>query len=211
MKTRAGLMNIACMTAAEVMGVLCTFELPSRNNPRPKTYLYKCPRDLAETLEKGELVLCEYESQQASNRDRPLTSALVHEVLDAFDPEDMSMPHRWVFDRVNKDRLTSLRAWENNMTDTLVASQRRKAREAVLREVVGEVASRPSFPSLAAPINATQGGQAVAQDDRTSAEEVIEQKVFRPNSLRSKTRLAAHEMDEGFMGSARDIAEGKDD
>lgn len=195
MKTRAELMNIACMTAAEVMGVLCTFELPSRACPRPKLYLYKCPRDLAETLEKGELVLCEYEGQQSSNRDRPLTSALVHEVFESFDPEDMTMPHRWIFDRVNKERLTSLRAWENNMTDSLVSAQRRRTREAVLREVVGEVQNRPVFPSLAAPSNAQRGG---------APEDVIEEVT------NSRSRYAAHEEQE-FMGSARDLAQGEDD
>lgn len=187
MKTRAELMNIACMTASEVMGVLCTFELPSRNAPRPKTYLYKCPRDLAETLVKGDLVLAEYEGLQASNKDRPLTSALVHEVLEAFDPEDMSMPHRWIFDRVNRDRLNALRAWENNMTDTLVSSQRRKAREAVLREVVGEVPARPAFPTLAAP------------SSKADAEEVIERTVGLSSSHAGSYDRAAHEtVDNGF-------------
>lgn len=185
MKTRAELMNIACMTAAEVMGVLCTFELPSRNNPRPKTYLYKCPRDLGETLAKGDLVLAEYEGTQASNRDRPLTSALVYEVFDAFDPEDMSMPHRWIFDRVNRDRLNTLRAWENNVADTLVASQRRKAREAVLREVIGEVSNKPEFPSLAAPLNTR----------RDEVPEDVLEEVQNPKAV-----FAAHETpDNGYL------------
>lgn len=78
------------------------------------------------------------------------------------------------------------------MTDTLVSSQRRKAREAVLREVVGEVASRPSFPSLAAPINATQGGQAVP----------VEEAVI---DTPAKARFAAHETgDNGYLDNNDD-------
>lgn len=174
MKTRAELMNIASMTSENVMGVLATFELPSRNNPRPKTYLYKCPRDLGETLVRGDLVLAEYEGMQASNRDRPLTSALVYEVLDSFDPEDMTMPHRWIFDRVNRDRLNLLRAWENNTTDALVSSQRRKAREAVLREVVGEVTNRPEFPTLVAPSSKAEEDLEVVEDLPTPKEFLVD-------------------------------------
>ena len=173
MKTRVELMNIACMTSAEVVGVLCTFELPNRNSPRPKHYLYKCPRDLAETLVAGDLLLAEYEGTQASNRDRPMTVVIFQRLEDAFDPEDMTMPHRWVFDRVNRDRIEALKSWENATTNSLVQSQRRRAREAVLREVVGEVGNRPTFPALAAPAAPSNAGlsDVIDQEDQTSGDD----------------------------------------
>lgn len=148
MKTRVELTNIACMTSAEVTGVTCLFELPGRHNPYPKGYLYKCPTDLAATLEKGMLVLAEYEGQQASNKDRPVVPVLVHEVHDSFDPEDMLIPYRWIFDVVDLSTAKHLQQWEAETTDALVKSQRRRAREAVLREVMGESLSRPEFPKL---------------------------------------------------------------
>ena len=171
MKTRVELMTIACMTSAEVVGVLCTFELPSRNTPRPKTYLYKCPRELAETLRPGDLVMAEYDVQQASNRDRPLTPVLVYQVQEDFDPEEMTMVYRWIFDRVNLDRLKALKAWENETTNALVSSQRRRAQEAVLREVAGDLVNRPSFPKLATPARAGSAQNTPTED---ALDEVIE-------------------------------------
>lgn len=148
MKNRVELANIACMTSTEVVGVTCIFELPSRHNPYPKTYLYKCPSDLAATLEKGMLVLAEYEGQQASNKDRPAVPVIVHEIHESFDPEDMLIPYKWIFDVVDMTTADRLRQWELDTTDALVKSQRRRARETVLREVLGEAPNRPEFPKL---------------------------------------------------------------
>jgi hypothetical protein len=146
MQTRTELMNIAAMTSSDVVGVMCTFELP-RGSRDPKTYLYKCPRELALTLSPGDLVLVEYEGTQDSNRDRPVTTTLVKEVLDFFDPDDLGVHYRWLFGKINIDYMTHLQKWENDTTDLLVRARRRRTREAVMAEILGTAVERPVLPA----------------------------------------------------------------
>lgn len=165
MKTRRELANIASMTSTEVTGVLCTFELPSPNRPAPKVYLYKCPRSLADTLKVADLVLVEYEGQQSSQLDRPVTTCLVQEVLLDFDPEDLNLQHRWIFGKVDLSLLRNLQDWENKTADALVQSQRRRARQAMLAEVLDSPVERPQFPLLLTPSMASRTDRAAHETE----------------------------------------------
>lgn len=137
MKNRIELMNISAMTNSEVVGITAVFD----SKPGAKRYTYKCPKAVADTLIKGDLALARYwgEVQQ----DRPVVSVIVHEVLESFDPDDMALEYRWIFGRVPVEYLASLEDWDKTTADSLYQSQRKRARQAVMQEILGGLEGEP--------------------------------------------------------------------
>lgn len=145
MKTRNELAVIAANLSDDVRTIHCSWNTGNMKAPPRddnKLYTYKAPRDLADQLVKGDLVLVE--GPQAS----PRRVVRVVRIDDECLLDDPTIHYKWAFEKVSDDRLTQLQEWEQAMVDKLYQAQRRRAKRAMLDELGADMVE---VPRIAAP------------------------------------------------------------
>lgn len=144
MKNRKELAVIAANLSDDVVTLHCTFALQDKTHDKSgRLYTYKAPRDLADRLVAGALVLVEGPDGTPSKVVR-----VVHKDDECI-LEDASISYKWVFARVDDARLQELKAWESSVVEKLYAAQRRRAKEAMLQEIGADAIFVPRITAAA--------------------------------------------------------------